>query len=100
MISHMTCRTNGGKIILRDLLIKGTHLALAGAFLYLPVAFIAGCSSPLPTPPAPTPEATGELSNIEWTLSGNLDAHDPVIIREGDTWMFSPPGSGLAGNAQ
>lgn len=52
-------------MLLMDLFVRGTHLALRGAFLYLPIAIFAGCSSAIPIPPTPMPEATGELHNIE-----------------------------------
>ena len=41
---------------------------------------ISGCRRATPTP---TPN-TGELYDVDWTLSGNLDAHDPVIIKQAD----------------
>jgi len=88
-------------MLLSNLFTKGTHLALAGAFIYLFVVFLSGCSTPTPAPPTPTlppptPVTTGELYDIDWTLSGNLNAHDPVIIKEGDIWYIFTTGVGIS----
>jgi len=88
-------------MLLSNLFTKGTHLALAGAFIYLFIVFLSGCSTstpapPTPTLPPPTPVTTGELYDIDWTLSGNLNAHDPVIIKEGDTWYIFTTGIGIS----
>ena len=84
-------------MLLGNLCTKGTHLALAGAFIYLLVVFLSGCVC-MPSTPSlpPTPMITGELYDIDWTLSGNLHAHDPVIIKQGDTWYIFTTGTGIA----
>ncbi len=70
--------------------IKGTHLALAGAFICLMVILLSGCKSA-----QPTPASTGELYDMDWSLSGNLNAHDPVIIKQGETWYLFTTGTGI-----
>jgi len=49
-----------------------------------------------PTTIPPTPTSSGSLYDIVWNLTGNLDAHDPVIIREGTTWYIYTTGTGIA----
>ena len=46
--------------------------------------------------PLPTPMTTGELYDIDWTLSGNLNAHDPVIIKQDGTWYIFTTGVGIS----
>jgi GH43 family beta-xylosidase len=75
-----------------DLCPKGTHLVLAGAFIYLLALLLSGCGS---TQPAPTPTNSGELYDVAWDLSGDLDAHDPVIIKQGDRWYIFTTGVGI-----
>jgi hypothetical protein len=87
-------------MLLSNLCTKRTHLALAGAFIYLLVVFLAGCvctppAPPTQTPPSPKPITTGELYDIDWMLSGNFHAHDPVIIKQGDTWYIFTTGTGI-----
>ncbi|MBN1312752.1 MAG: family 43 glycosylhydrolase [Anaerolineae bacterium] len=48
-----------------------------------------------PTTIPPTPTSSGSLYDIVWNLTGNLDAHDPVIIREGTTWYIYTTGTGI-----
>jgi arabinan endo-1,5-alpha-L-arabinosidase len=69
------------------LLGKGPRLGLAGCLMGGILLCLSGCRSSQVNSPAPFID----LYAIDWTaLSGNLDAHDPVIIREGDTWyLFS-----------
>ena len=44
----------------------------------------------------PTPSNTGELYDIDWTLSGNLHAHDPVIIQQEENWYIFTTGTGIS----
>ena len=49
-----------------------------------------------PTPiwtATPTPSAGLDLYGINWTLTGNLGAHDPVIARYGNEWYVYCTGS-------
>jgi arabinan endo-1,5-alpha-L-arabinosidase len=39
-----------------------------------------------PATPTPTPSSGLDLYSINWTLTGNLGAHDPVIARYGNEW--------------
>ena len=72
-----------GGMSLENLWMKGKHLMLMGAAICLFVVSLSGCGG---TAPMPTPATSGELYDIDWTLSGNLHAHDPVIIKQGDIW--------------
>jgi arabinan endo-1,5-alpha-L-arabinosidase len=71
------------------------HLMLAGAAICLLVVPLSGCrgTAPMPTPTSPY---SGGLYDIDWTLSGDLDAHDPVIIKQGDTWYVFTTGLGIS----
>ncbi len=69
---------------------------LFGAVTGLLAASLAGCVRTTPIlAPTPTPTYTGELYDIDWTLSGDLEAHDPVIIRQGDAWYVFTTGVGI-----
>jgi GH43 family beta-xylosidase len=72
--------------------LKGTHLVLAGAFICSFAVLLSGCGC---TQPAPTPANSGELYDVAWDLSGDLDAHDPVIIKQGDSWYIFTTGVGI-----
>jgi len=41
-------------------------------------------------------ENTVDLYNMDWVLSGDLGAHDPTIIKEGDTWYLFCTGTGIS----
>ncbi len=69
------------------------HLLLMGMAICMLAIPLAGCRAPTPTP---LPPNTGELYDIDWTLSGNLDAHDPVIIKQADTWYVFTTGHGIS----
>jgi arabinan endo-1,5-alpha-L-arabinosidase len=56
------------------------------------VVTLSGCGGATPMPNNVT---SGELYDIDWTLSGNLTAHDPVIIKQGDTWYLFATGNGI-----
>jgi GH43 family beta-xylosidase len=71
----------------------GKHLLLMGMAMCLLAIPLSGCKGPAPTP---IPANTGELYDIDWTLSGNLDAHDPVIIKQGDAWYVFTTGLGIS----
>ncbi len=77
MLSHSLCT-------------KRTHLALVGACICLLAVLLSGCKDA-----EPTMVTTGELYDLDWSLSGNLTAHDPVIIRQGDTWYIFTTGTGI-----
>jgi hypothetical protein len=77
---------------LGNLCIKGKRVMLMGAVVCLFVVPLSGCGG---ATPMPTPANSGELYDIDWTLSGNLNAHDPVIIKQGDTWYIFTTGTGI-----
>lgn len=83
-------------MLLSNLFSKGTHLALIGAFIYFFIFFLFGCTTSASEPTPQAPVTTGELYDIDWTLSGNLNAHDPVIIKEGDDWYIFTTGIGIS----
>jgi GH43 family beta-xylosidase len=74
------------------LCLKGTHLVLAGVFFYSLAVLLSGRGC---TQSAPTPANSGELYDVTWDLSGDLDAHDPVIIKQGDSWYIFTTGVGI-----
>jgi len=76
-----------------NLCTKAEHLALTGAVVCLLVVLLSGCGG---TAPMPTPRNSGELYDTDWKLSGNLDAHDPVIIKQGDIWYMFTTGVGIS----
>ena len=55
-----------------------------------------------PTPPCIAAACLGLfviLSGVparadDWSLSGNVDAHDPTIVKEGNTWWVAATGAG------
>jgi hypothetical protein len=81
-----------GKMSLCNLWSKGKRLMLIGAAICLFAVSLSGCGG---TAPMPTPANSGELYDVDWTLSGNLTAHDPVIIKQGDTWYIFTTGTGI-----
>jgi arabinan endo-1,5-alpha-L-arabinosidase len=77
--------TMAGEMSLGNLCTKGRRLMLMGAALCLSVVPLSGCGR----------ATSGELYDIDWTLSGNLTAHDPVIIKQEDTWYVFATGVGI-----
>jgi hypothetical protein len=77
--------------VVSELCTKGTHLIL-DAVICLFIVSLFGCGG---TALMPTPVNSGELYDIDWTLSGNLNAHDPVIIKQGGTWYIFTTGAGI-----
>ena len=74
----------------------GKTLMLMGMAICLLAIPLAGCRGTAPMPePAPTSAYAGELYDVDWTLSGNLDAHDPVIIKQNNTWYIFTTGHGI-----
>ncbi|MBN1887973.1 MAG: family 43 glycosylhydrolase [Thermoflexales bacterium] len=73
------------------------RLMLVEMTLCLLVIPLSGCrvTAPMP-PPTPTSPYSGGLYDVDWTLSGNLDAHDPVIIKQEDTWYVFTTGLGIS----
>jgi arabinan endo-1,5-alpha-L-arabinosidase len=84
--------TTVGNMPLSDLCTKGKHLVLMGAAICLFAIPLSRCGGRVPMP---TPADSGELYDIDWTLSGNLNAHDPVIIKQGETWYIFTTGTGI-----
>src|SRR6187455_3342948 len=45
--------------------------------------------------PEPAVTKSNEVSAAFWNLTGNVGAHDPSIIKEGNTWWVFTTGTGL-----
>ena len=81
------------RMMVSNLKTKGEKLTVFGVAICLVAVFLSGCSG---VTPKPMPVNSGELYDIDWTLSGNLVAHDPVIAKQGDTWYLFATDIGIA----
>lgn len=68
-------------------------LGMAICLIAIPLSGCRTAPTPAPTPADPY---TGKLYDVDWTLSGNLDAHDPAVIQQGDVWYLFTTGHGIA----
>ena len=72
---------------------KSRALGMMSAVVSLFAVALSGCGG---TESMPIPTNAGELYDIDWTLSGDLYAHDPAIIKQDSVWYLFTTGTGIA----